>query len=678
MTEHTRRVRVFLSSTFRDFAEERDLLVRKVFPELRRKCRERQVELVEVDLRWGITEKEAQQGRILPICMTEIDRARPYFLGLLGERYGWIPSESEYGDALVIEELDKRLSALLSLPPGKVHGEFPTVDDVFEHVLTRVEEDIGRKTVQLAMTAIWASRSGLYEEELLAIAGIPPARWAMIRNAFDESLYENCGRICFGHDYLRKAVEDRYGLRGRKRRFLHRRMAAYFASIPMTSRVAEELPWQLERTGDTDNLAQCLMDRRMFIALQQRDEFELLGYWVRLGVNIEGAYAKAWQTWKLRGGKATGVANQLAGFLLVAGCYGAFTERLLRLCMRHHENELGPNHPDTLASMNNLANLMHKQGNDAGAEAMFRMSLKGTEKAFGREHPETLEVMNNLGVVLKGMGNESGAAEMYRRALAGSVKTFGPMHPGTLDCMNNLGNLMYLQGNLDEAKVQYQRALEGYEKGFGAEHPGTLRSLNNLAGLIFRERDFAGAEKLYRKALAGYEKTLGPEHPFTLSCIHNLGVLLDGKGDGAGAEKFYRRALEGRERALGCKHPDTLATLAALDARIAIRDSSGVDSLVKTVLSGNPKAPNLENPTFKVDGKTLTPILASLNARERRVLALRFGLGDGNALSPEEIGKALQVSQAQIRMIEAKAIRKLRHPKNVLILGAIDKNVNPS
>jgi RNA polymerase sigma factor (sigma-70 family) len=71
------------------------------------------------------------------------------------------------------------------------------------------------------------------------------------------------------------------------------------------------------------------------------------------------------------------------------------------------------------------------------------------------------------------------------------------------------------------------------------------------------------------------------------------------------------------------------------------------------------------------------PILASLNARERRVLALRFGLGDGNALSPEEIGKALQVSQAQIRMIEAKAIRKLRHPKNVLILGALDKNMNP-
>jgi hypothetical protein len=52
---NSRTVRVFLSSTFRDFAGERELLVKTIFPELRRRCRERQVELVDVDLRWGIT-----------------------------------------------------------------------------------------------------------------------------------------------------------------------------------------------------------------------------------------------------------------------------------------------------------------------------------------------------------------------------------------------------------------------------------------------------------------------------------------------------------------------------------------------------------------------------------------------------------------------------------------------
>jgi len=87
-TASSRSVRIFIRSTFRDFSGERDLLVRKVFPELRRRCRERQVELVDVDLRWGITEAEAEQGKVLPICLAEIDRARPFFMGLLGERYG--------------------------------------------------------------------------------------------------------------------------------------------------------------------------------------------------------------------------------------------------------------------------------------------------------------------------------------------------------------------------------------------------------------------------------------------------------------------------------------------------------------------------------------------------------------------------------------------------------------
>ena len=89
-------VRIFLSSTFRDFGEERDLLVRRVFPDLRNRLKERFVELVDVDLRWGITVEQAERGDVLPICLAEIDRARPYFVGMLGDRYGWIPPHHGY------------------------------------------------------------------------------------------------------------------------------------------------------------------------------------------------------------------------------------------------------------------------------------------------------------------------------------------------------------------------------------------------------------------------------------------------------------------------------------------------------------------------------------------------------------------------------------------------------
>lgn len=50
----SRTARVFLLSTFRDFGEERDLLVRRVFPSLRARLKDRFVELVDVDLPWGI------------------------------------------------------------------------------------------------------------------------------------------------------------------------------------------------------------------------------------------------------------------------------------------------------------------------------------------------------------------------------------------------------------------------------------------------------------------------------------------------------------------------------------------------------------------------------------------------------------------------------------------------
>jgi nephrocystin-3 len=90
-----RVIRVFVSSTFRDMHDERDYLVKHGFPELRKRCRERAVEFVEVDLRWGVTEEQAERGEVLPICLREIELCRPYFIGLLGEHYGWVPEKRE-------------------------------------------------------------------------------------------------------------------------------------------------------------------------------------------------------------------------------------------------------------------------------------------------------------------------------------------------------------------------------------------------------------------------------------------------------------------------------------------------------------------------------------------------------------------------------------------------------
>ena len=86
-----RHLRVFISSTFRDMHAERDYLVKVVFPKLRRLCESRGVTWGEVDLRWGVPDEAAAEGKVLPICLEEINRCRPYFISLLGERYGWVP-----------------------------------------------------------------------------------------------------------------------------------------------------------------------------------------------------------------------------------------------------------------------------------------------------------------------------------------------------------------------------------------------------------------------------------------------------------------------------------------------------------------------------------------------------------------------------------------------------------
>jgi len=92
-TTQARVMRVFVSSTFRDMQEEREELVKRVFPRLRSLCESRGVTWGEVDLRWGVTDEQKAEGRVLPICLAEIERSRPYFIGLLGERYGWVPDE---------------------------------------------------------------------------------------------------------------------------------------------------------------------------------------------------------------------------------------------------------------------------------------------------------------------------------------------------------------------------------------------------------------------------------------------------------------------------------------------------------------------------------------------------------------------------------------------------------
>ena len=63
---------VFVSSTFKDMEAERDLLIKRVFPQIRKECEKRGVIWNEIDLRWGITEEQKAEGQVLPICLMAV------------------------------------------------------------------------------------------------------------------------------------------------------------------------------------------------------------------------------------------------------------------------------------------------------------------------------------------------------------------------------------------------------------------------------------------------------------------------------------------------------------------------------------------------------------------------------------------------------------------------------
>ena len=248
--------------------------------------------------------------------------------------------------------------------------------------------------------------------------------------------------------------------------------------------------------------------------------------------------------------------NNAGGYFRGRAAYVA-ARSLRERALAIREKVLGPEHPHTATSLNDLAYLLEAQGDFAGARPLYERALATYEKVLGPEHPHTATSLDNLAGLLKDQGDLAGARPLQERALAIREKVLGPEHPHTATSLDNLAGLLKDQGDLAGARPLYERALAIREKVLGPpEHPETATSLNNLAALLQAQGDLAGARPLYDRALAIREKMLGPEHPDTATSLNNLATLLRDTGHAAEAEQLFRRAIAIGEKVLGLEHPN--------------------------------------------------------------------------------------------------------------------------
>ncbi len=191
------------------------------------------------------------------------------------------------------------------------------------------------------------------------------------------------------------------------------------------------------------------------------------------------------------------------------------------------ENLLGPDHCDTATILNDFAIVYEAEGDLVGARALYESALTIFENVPENESSVAV-CAQNLAMLLHKQGELSAAWPLYRRALAIDEKLLGPEHPQTAADLHNFARLLQDQGELTAARQLLQRALAVREKVLGPEHPNTNRVRYRLACVLLATNQATEALILGETALAAHENALGRNHPWTADSASVTAKALDG------------------------------------------------------------------------------------------------------------------------------------------------------
>jgi serine/threonine protein kinase len=228
--------------------------------------------------------------------------------------------------------------------------------------------------------------------------------------------------------------------------------------------------------------------------------------------------------------------------------------------------KLGPDHPDTLRSMSNLANSYDDLSQFENAVKLHKETLTRRRRILGHDHRDTLLSMHNLAVSYSSLGLHTEALELREQTYERQKVTLGLKHPDTLRSMHNLAISYATFNRHAEALKLRQESLDLMKVLFGSDHPVTLASMHGLANSYAALNRHADALRLRKEILDLQKAKVPPGHPAILHAMNNLANSYAALDRHAEAVKLHEETLELRKVKLPPDHPELLRSMHNLAA----------------------------------------------------------------------------------------------------------------
>ena len=225
---------------------------------------------------------------------------------------------------------------------------------------------------------------------------------------------------------------------------------------------------------------------------------------------------------------------------------------------------LGPDHPDTLASRNNLAGTYRDAGRLDKAIALYEQTLEDSIRVLGPDHPSTLASRFNLAGAYRASSRLEEAITLYEQVFSGRSRVLGPDHRSTLTARDDLADTYWEADRLDEAITLKKQILDDALRIMGPDGPGASTARLNLAATYRDAGRLDEAVNVHQQNLDDVARTLGLGHPDALTARNRLAVAYRDAGRLDEAITLFEQNLTDVIRILGPDRPATFTSRSTL------------------------------------------------------------------------------------------------------------------